>query len=237
MEKLGLPALTDYLEVIDADACMHACIDMLEARCPLSDLFPQLSPFSHHQLLISQLQRVLPNHVVAAQEVAAQQEPPTTALGLLEGMKALLKVHGTLKREGRREGLGVHACYYAMPSVSSRLRTHTYPMEQEQGLQGALSLAATRAKRAPKRKELDFGGKEEDDEAATALLQVGGCSCVGWFDGCVDLFMGKGAMAHTIFLSCSLTHDTNRGSARRRQPRSGSKRSSHRYREPPGPSA
>lgn len=43
--------------------------------------------------------------------------------------------------------------------------------EQAHGLQGALSLAATRAKRAPKRRELDFGSpQDEADDAQVRTL-------------------------------------------------------------------
>ena len=37
-------------------------------------------------------QRVLPDHLAEAEEVARAQEPPTTPTGLLEAMRAVLKV-------------------------------------------------------------------------------------------------------------------------------------------------
>lgn len=46
------------------------------------------------------------------------------------------------------------------------MHTHVFlsTYQQEQGLQGALSLAATRAKRAPKRREMDFGAPTPEEE-------------------------------------------------------------------------
>ena len=37
---------------------------------------------------------MLPDHLAEAEEVALAQEPPTTPTGLLEGVRAVLKVGG-----------------------------------------------------------------------------------------------------------------------------------------------